>query len=218
MTVARSAGIPVASLLGLPEYDDPDPDTGDAAGAGDGSADASGTEPGQAPPDGSQGDETGEGAPPADPDPSSSPAGQQPGDQADADASRIKQLSDEAAKYRHRAKAAEDSVEQAQKTITELRIENAYIRHAITVVDDLDAGRKLADFAGVTIDEDGTVHGMKEVVAALIRHYPYLERQPDTQPYAAPGSGGTPANGRRKTTVTTSRAALEKKYPALRGR
>lgn len=40
--------------------------------------------------------------------------GQAPSQQSGEDGSRIKQLSDEAAKYRHRAKAAEESVEQAR--------------------------------------------------------------------------------------------------------
>ncbi|MGK2884674.1 MAG: hypothetical protein ACSLE8_07845 [Rhodococcus sp. (in: high G+C Gram-positive bacteria)] len=85
------------------------------------------------------------------------------------------------------------------------------------MVDDLDAGRKLADFAGVTIDENGNVEGMTEAVNSLLRNYPYLERQPDTQPMAAPGSGGTPVNGRRQSDAA-SPAVLERKYPALRGR
>lgn len=91
-------------------------------------------------------------------------------------------------------------------------------RVALPVVDDLDAGRKLADFGGVTIDEEGNVNGMAEAVAALVRNYPYLERQPDTQAYAAPGSGGTPNNGRRKDNAATNREVLAKKYRALRGR
>lgn len=77
---------------------------------------------------------------------------------------------------------------------------------------------KLADQSLAKVDDDGTVTGMKELVQSVIRNYPYLERQPDTQPMALPGSGGTPANGRRNETDVASRAALEKKYPALRSR
>lgn len=189
MTRTRNAGFVVGRYLLPPDYDDPE--GGTATGADDGADGGTGE---QAPPDGPQGDETDQGTPPADPDPSSSPAGKPSGE----DTGRIKQLSDEAAKYRTRAKATEDTVEQAQKTIGELRMKNAYIRYALPVVDDLDAGRKLADFGGVTIDEEGNVNGMAEAVAALVRNYPYLERQTDTQPYAPPGSGGTPNNGRRQ--------------------
>jgi hypothetical protein len=58
---------------------------------------------------------------------------------------------------------------------------------------------------------------MTEAVNSLLRNYPYLEREPDTQPMAVPGSGGSPVNGRRQSDAT-SPAVLERKDPALRAR
>lgn len=147
----------------------------------------------------------------------SSPAGQSSaGDDSEDggdEPSRIKQLSDEAAKYRTRAKAADERADQADSTIRDLRIENAFIRHALPLVDDVTAAWKLADHALAKVDDDDNVTGMKELVQSVIRNYPYLEGQPDTMPMALPGSGGSPINGRRQTDDVTSRAVLEKKYP-----
>lgn len=85
-------------------------------------------------------------------------------------------------------------------------------------MDDVEAAWKLADQSLAQVDDNGAVTGMKELVQSVIRNYPYLERQPDTQPLPLPGAGGSPANSRRNDTAIASREALAKKYPALRSR
>jgi hypothetical protein len=219
----RTAGIPLSLLIGTPAYDDP-------AGKGEGE-DHHASGDGNAPQAGDEG-AGGTADAPGSTDPSEGqPSGDvgQEGTDADGKPSRIKELSDEAAKYRTRAKAAEEQLakltDQTEQVATltaavaSLRVELEFQRFALPLVSDLDAARKLADLADVKPDEDGNVVGMAERITSLLRNYPFLEKVPDTQPFAAPGTGGTPVNGRREGQgATTDRAALAKKYPALKGR
>ena len=70
--------------------------------------------------------------------------GTDPKDDATGDATLIKdpdkkRLSDEAAAHRVRAKKAEEALATATASVQDLRIENAFIRVAVALVDDLDA-------------------------------------------------------------------------------
>lgn len=98
------------------------------------------------------------------------------------------------------------------------------MRAALPLIEDTDAGRKLADHKLATVDDKGNVTGMDELVEnvegppLLGRDYPYLERPVDTSPFVV-GAGSTPANGRHSASDRAlSRTALQKKHPALRGR
>jgi hypothetical protein len=216
-TVSGSAGnSPTSQPAGYDAgSDDRGPSDNGKAPPGSGQAGA------HAPPLGPQANEDGYSRAAADAQLSDQPAGQRTDDygpDSNIQNPDLKRLSDEAAKYRNRAKAAEEALVAADATIRELRIQNEFQRYALPLVDDLDAAWKLADHSLVKVSDDGDVTGIREMLQSLVRSYPYLERQPDTTPYHVPGSGGTPANGRRAGTSASSRAVLEKKFPALRSR
>jgi hypothetical protein len=139
---------------------------------------------------------------------------------------RIKELSDENARHRHVAKAEKERADAAEATVGELtealhtaRMEAAFVRAGFGILDDLDAAWKLADKAGVTITDDGTVTGMEEVVTKLLDRYPYLH-VPDPEPWQPPPTepSGRRTSGRRTTGEATNRSVLETKFPALRHR
>ena len=130
----------------------------------------------------------------------------------------LKRLSNEAAAHRIRAKKAEEALATATESVQDLLIENAFIRAALPLVDDIDAAWKLADHSLVKVDDDGNVSGMDTMITAALRSYPYLERVVDTMPTPLPGSGGAPVNGRRANPNSGNAAVLVKKFPALRTR
>src|SRR5689334_17987058 len=81
----------------------------------------------------------------------------------------------ENARRRHEAKAERERADAAETKLAGLtdelrsaRMEAAFVRSGFGVLDDLDAAWKLADKAGVTIADDGTVTGMEEVVSKLL--------------------------------------------------
>lgn len=67
------------------------------------------------------------------------------------------------------------------------------------------------------MDDGGNVTGMVDMIADVSKSYPYLERQPNTQPMIA-GMGGEPSNGLRQARQPPTRGVMEKKFPASRGR
>ncbi len=151
---------------------------------------------------------------------------------------RIKQLSDEAAKWRRKFRQTEERVkalEDGQATEA-LRAENRSLRLRMAwdratsdaQLRDADAAWKLAedDLKAVEIKDDGTVdtNRIGEIVTYVITRYPYLV---DQEPEPAPPSDGFPntrpsgprTNGKaRQNTTAMDMATLQKKFPALRSR
>lgn len=109
----------------------------------------------------------------------------------------------------------ESATKKQDKTIHELRIQNAFLAaNTYDWVDPSDALR-LADLSAVEIDpEDGSVTGLKEALKKLATAKPHLiksRKEGDRNP-----SGG-PNNGKRKgSTKKIDRATLAQNYPVLR--
>jgi len=98
--------------------------------------------------------------------------------------------SQEAAKYRVRAKKAEERVAQLEARIAELeasagndelqaenqelRIGNAFLEEAAGKFTDLGAAYKLLDRALIDVSVEGEVTGMRDAVATIANRYPFL--------------------------------------------
>jgi hypothetical protein len=152
---------------------------------------------------------------------------------------RLKKLSDEAAKRRNQAKAEKERADAAEARLKEFegqantetllgqlregQMENAFLKMAFGKVADVDAAWKLADKAGVTITNEGTVEGLDEVLAKVLEKHPYLTPKPAEQVdkeladrFPALTPSGRPNNGRKNDKDAVDYSVLEKKFPALR--
>lgn len=89
--------------------------------------------------------------------------------------------------------AAEAKAAQAEERAKQAYIKASFVAHAATanLVDVEDAFR-LADLSDVTVKDDGTVEGVKEVVEALVKAKPYLVK---SGAGTVPPAGGNPARG-----------------------
>lgn len=111
----------------------------------------------------------------------------------------------------------QNTMVERDRTINDLRIQNAFLAaNQFNWHDPADALR-LADLRDVEIEEDGTVVGIKEALQKLAREKPHLIK---TEDKADPKSkSGSSSNGRRKgETKKPDRAALSKVYPVLGAR
>jgi hypothetical protein len=165
-------------------------------------------------------------APPGSPSPPAENADDKDADDGeDVRNPELKKLHDEAARYRTSAKAEKERADAAAEALRAARIENAFLRAAVGKVTDTDAAFKLADTTDLTIDDDGNVTDVDDVVAEVVERYPYLrpevtdddliygEDVPPTQP-----SGRSTNYKRTSDDGSGNRAVLESKFPALRGR
>jgi hypothetical protein len=178
-------------------------------------------------------DDDGDGSPsgapdsPADDDAEDTDAGGEADDETrDKDRRR---LSREAAKYRTTAKAEKERADGAEARATSLEelvhgliAQNAFLRAAGGTIADVDAAWKLADHDSLTVNEDGTVEGVDDVLTQVTERYPYLTKQPsDVDPvladkFPALVPSGRPTNGKRQSdTGALNVAALAAKFPAL---
>lgn len=137
----------------------------------------------------------------------------------------------DAAKYRSQRNrerrehaTTRERAEAAESALTSLRMEIAFTRTAGDTFVDSDAAWKLLDRALISIEDDGSVTGMDEAVADLIERQPFIVRSDDSEstppernPFTASRSGRSVGRSRPKP-ETANRAALVKKYPALRDR
>jgi hypothetical protein len=117
--------------------------------------------------------------------------------------------------------------EETQKLVAQLKEENKMLRlHNSFVTDktytwhDPQAALKLANLTEVKISDDGVVTGLKEALKSVAEANPWMLKPAEdgggTQPppTGATGASGTP--GRQPQGA--SRADLEKRWPAMRGR
>jgi hypothetical protein len=115
---------------------------------------------------------------------------------------------------------SENSELQAQGQ--KLALQNAFLSDNSFQWQNPAAALKLADLSKVEIKADGTVTGLKEALEALSKSDPYLlqpkkDPEDDGKGKPPPASGGAPAGG-RGSDAAANKAALQAKYPALRGR
>jgi hypothetical protein len=158
---------------------------------------------------------------------------------------RLKELSDEAAKYRRLRREEKEKREAAEARVAELekatpdeavqaenrslKLELAWERATRTVAwtdSGADGAWKLAqDQLPAVLNDDGTVDATRlgEVINDVLRRYPFLvaqEEEPppaDAFPHSHPSGPAT--NGKKVVlSPATDRAVLERKFPALRSR
>lgn len=131
-------------------------------------------------------------------------------------------------KERPERQAARYRVQRNQARIErdEARLELEFVRAAGGRFVDAHAAFKLADRSLLSMDPDGTPVGLDESIDALADANPFLltpdadadPPEKETDPFKTGGrSSGRVMNGKRKPlNADLGRAALEKKYPALR--
>lgn len=116
-----------------------------------------------------------------------------------------------------RVSELESNVTQRDETIQRLRIENAFLSSNTHDWADKDDALRLADLADVEIEDDGTVHGLKQALDKLAKAKPHLLKKSDSDDKRGPS--GSANNGKRKGGSTKpDRAALSKSYPILGAR
>ncbi len=159
-------------------------------------------------------------------------------DNQEVDNPRLKQLSDEAAKYRRKMNEWRKRAEEAEakagdtETVRTLRLELSFERLATRAkITDIEAAWRLLedDLKAVNINDEGAVDAerMQQIVDHVVERYPYLrdayapqkdaEGYPSSSPIdgSANATSGRPVNGRRRSDAGTDFGALAKKFPAL---
>jgi hypothetical protein len=203
--------------------DDPADEGGDGGGSGDGDD-----------PEGGGDDEGGDGSDKGDP--------KAKIDALNDEKNRHVKRRQEAEKERDALKAKLDELEGKDKSelekvtarVTELesenkvlttslndsRLENAFLLDNTYQWHNPRRALSLADLSDVEIDDDGTVHGLKEALKALAKSDAYLLKNKDEdedddkeEPVATTGSTGK--SKRQKDKADAAQDALVKKYPAL---
>lgn len=117
-------------------------------------------------------------------------------DRKKAEMTATERLEAEKADALKRAQEAEDR-NASVLTAANQRLINAEFktaaRDANIPADRLAAALKLADTGAVTVDENGTVSGLADVITALIAEHPYLAEVTQPKPVGSPSGGGEPA-------------------------
>ena len=137
---------------------------------------------------------------------------------------RIKELSDEAAKYRVRAKESDARAESAEAELRTARVELAVHREAAQrdrPFADLDVVMKVLDLDSIATDDDGQPVEVGSALDHLADRHPYLlaEQQPSDTGKVDPAvhaRSGTSMNRDRNRGQGIDHAKLAAKYPALR--
>lgn len=137
---------------------------------------------------------------------------------------RIKELSDEAAKYRVKAKDAESRAESATSELRAARVELAVRREAAKrdkPFADLDVVMKVLDLDAIATDNDGQPVEVGTALEHLADRHPYLlaEQAPSGGGKVDPSAhvpSGTSMNRDRNVGKGIDTKKLAAKYPALR--
>lgn len=149
----------------------------------------------------------------------------QEGNEPDEKDPRIKALSDEAARYRVRAKEATDRLGEVEAELQAARVELAVRREAATrdkPFADLDVVLPLVR-ESVALDDNGQPVEVSDALNYLADRHPYLlaENAAPTTTRTDPARhvpSGTSMNKPKQQAKGLDRKALEAKYPVLRNR
>lgn len=132
---------------------------------------------------------------------------------------------DETTKAKERALELETQVKNLTASLTGSQLEIAFLKDNTYAWHNPGRALALADLSKVEIDNDGTVHGLKEALEALAKSDPYLIKQDDEKNKVKedkgkpPGTGGSRSGskqGETKEARDARQSALAAKYPALR--
>lgn len=102
-------------------------------------------------------------------------------------------------------------VNSLQEAVTQRAIENAFLMNTNVRFHNPATALRLLDRSAISINEDGTVKGMDDAIAALAKSDPYLVKTEEVKK-----TGTTAPKTQGVKVENAARAALEKKYPSLR--
>jgi chromosome segregation ATPase len=143
---------------------------------------------------------------------------------------KLKALQDAALSEEEKRKrdleAATEQIKAKDDEIKGLKLERAFLKDNTHEWHNPDAALKLVDLSNVAISDDGKTTGLKEALEALAKAHPYLVKpKADTTGDGAASTAGQSAGvtgvagqGGGSGQGNAGRAALEKKFPALKGR
>lgn len=118
---------------------------------------------------------------------------------------------------------AEAANEELNAELLQLRRERSFLGSNTVTWHDPEIAMGKLDWDSL-IDDDGQVDAaaLDRAIKALAKSKPFLvkketvEDDEDNRPPGQPSAGGKPGTGKKQTRAELDRAALEKKYPALR--
>lgn len=116
-------------------------------------------------------------------------------------------------------KEAEEAAQRVAKlegSLTQARIENAFLKDNKYKWRDPAAAMKLVDLSGVDIGDDGAVTGLKEALATLAKTYPFMleEEKKEAEETPPPNASAPPMNGKAGSD-NKSKSELRRRFPAL---
>ena len=139
---------------------------------------------------------------------------------SDLDA-QLKQLRDkdlpEADKLKRDYEEAQQTVEKLQETNKNLALKVAFLSDNTYTWHNPERALRLVDLNGVTIEEDGTVSGLKDALKALATSDAYLIKKEAETPDPKPG-GTSPGNNGGSAGSKPGTKGMEARIPALRTR
>lgn len=134
----------------------------------------------------------------------------------DKDLPELERFKRDVTELTKRAEAAEAGLRQE-------RLNNAFLKDNTHTWHDPETALRLADLTTVTIDDAGKVTGLKEALKRLADAHPFLVK-PKSEGDDDKGGSGTSSftppmnNGRQDAGANASKAAQQRRFPALRGR
>lgn len=125
----------------------------------------------------------------------------------DKDKSELQRAQDEAT-------AVKAENDQLKATLKQQRIANEFFASNKHTWHKPQRALQLLDLGGVTVEDDGTVKGLEAAIDKLVKSDPYLVKTDEPGDQQDPSGDGKDGKGSKSGKL--DRAALEKKYPALR--
>lgn len=123
-------------------------------------------------------------------------------------------------KLQQKVQEQETQISALEDSLRSAHLENAFLKDNTFTWHNPGRALKLADLSKVEIDDDGTVHGLKEALDKLAKSDPYLIKQEDKSEKKDPPNTGDPKNKSKKDKVDENKDDQQKrllqKYPALR--
>lgn len=133
----------------------------------------------------------------------------------------LKQLRDkdlpEAEKLQRDFQAAQEQVQKLQVTNQQLALKVAFLTDNTYTWHNPETALKLVDLSQVTVEEDGTVSGLKDALKALATSNDYLIKKEATQEAPKP-TGTAPANNGGSTGARPNNKGMVARIPALQTR
>jgi hypothetical protein len=125
---------------------------------------------------------------------------------------------DETERTKAELKDAQEALKSAQDLIKQQSLQLAFLKDNTYKWKDSDAALKLADLSEVKINEDGTVDNMPKALKKLAESKKYLLEEESSSDGGQQSKGTTGRAPGGQQGQGSDRAALEKRFPALRGR